>query len=57
MNYSIISIPEFDKDAKRLSIKYPSLKKELAELFRLLATDPYQGDSLELKNLLRRIPS
>ena len=46
MNYSIISIPEFDKDAKRLSKKYPSLKKELAELFRSLATDPHQGDSL-----------
>ena len=46
MNYSIISIPEFDKGAKRLAKKYPSLKIELAELFRLLSTDPHQGDPL-----------
>ena len=55
MNYNIISIPEFDRDAKRLAKKYPSLKKELAELFRLLAGDPHQGDPLG--NLLSRIPS
>ncbi len=46
MNYSIISIPEFDKNAKRLSKKYPSLKKELAELFHSLTADPHQGDPL-----------
>ena len=46
MNYRVISIPEFDKDAKRLAKKYPSLKKELSELFHLLAADPHQGDPL-----------
>jgi mRNA-degrading endonuclease RelE of RelBE toxin-antitoxin system len=46
MNYSIISIPEFDKDAKRLAKKYPSLKEELAELFHLLTANPHQGDPL-----------
>ena len=46
MSYKIISIPEFEKDAKRLAKKYPSLKKELAELFLVLSTNPHQGDSL-----------
>jgi mRNA-degrading endonuclease RelE of RelBE toxin-antitoxin system len=46
MNYRIISIPEFDKDAKRLAKKYPSLKKELSELFHSLASNPQQGDPL-----------
>jgi mRNA-degrading endonuclease RelE of RelBE toxin-antitoxin system len=46
MNYRVISIPEFDKDAKRLAKKYPSLKKELSELFQLLEAYPHQGDSL-----------
>ena len=46
MSYRIISIPQFEKEAKRLSKKYPSLKKELAELFYLLATDPHQGDAI-----------
>ena len=46
MNYNVIPIAKFKKEAKRLIKKYPSLKKELAELFRSLATDPHQGDSL-----------
>lgn len=32
MNYSIIPIPKFKKEAKRLVKKYPSLKNELNEL-------------------------
>ena len=46
MTYSIISIPEFDKDAKRLSRKYPSLKRELSELFQVLSKNPNHGFSL-----------
>lgn len=46
MSYSVISLPEFDKDAKRLSKKYPSLKNELSRLFQSLSSNPNQGDSL-----------
>ena len=46
MSYKISSIPLFDKQAKRLAKKYPSLKNDLTELFKSLADDPEQGISL-----------
>ena len=46
MSYKISSIPLFDKQAKRLAKKYPSLKNDLTELFKSLAEDPEQGISL-----------
>jgi hypothetical protein len=46
MNYKISSIPLFDKQAKRLSKKYPSLKYDLEELVTTLITDPQQGKAL-----------
>ena len=46
MSYKVSSIPLFDKQAKRLAKKYPSLKNDLAELFENLATEPVQGKAL-----------
>lgn len=46
MSYKIISIPLFDKQAKRLSKKYPSLKSDLKKLIDSLQTDPEQGSPL-----------
>ncbi|HWZ03861.1 MAG TPA: hypothetical protein VNX40_09660, partial [Mucilaginibacter sp.] len=46
MNFSVSSIPLFDKQAKRLAKKYPSLKSDLAELFESLADNPRQGVAL-----------
>ena len=46
MSYSVIPIDKFKKEAKRLVKKYPSLKKELAELNELLISDPTIGTSL-----------
>jgi mRNA-degrading endonuclease RelE of RelBE toxin-antitoxin system len=46
MNYSVVTIPPFDRQLKRLIKKYPSLKKEIAELGELLADDPTFGTSL-----------
>ena len=46
MNYNVSSIPLFDKQAKRLAKKYPSLKNDLAELFESLANEPGQGKAL-----------
>lgn len=46
MSYSIEGTSFFGKQLKRLSKKYPSLKKEFAELISSLKTNPIQGTSL-----------
>ena len=46
MNYKVDTISVFDKQAKRLSKKYPSLKRELAELINSLTINPEQGKLL-----------
>ena len=46
MNYKVESIPLFDKQAKRLAKKYPSLKIDLAKLVKTLAQKPEQGTAL-----------
>jgi hypothetical protein len=46
MSYSLSSIPLFDKQAKRLAKKYPSLKRDLAVLIEKLTDEPEQGTAL-----------
>ena len=46
MSYSVDTIPQFDKQAKRLIKKFPSLKKDLNELILSLSANPVQGKSL-----------
>ncbi|MGN6604018.1 MAG: type II toxin-antitoxin system RelE/ParE family toxin [Ginsengibacter sp.] len=46
MNYNVDTIPIFDKQAKRLSKKYPSLKKDLSDLIDRLKLNPKEGTSL-----------
>ena len=46
MSYKVFSIPLFDKQAKRLAKKYPSLKNDLAGLIESLAKSPEQGKAL-----------
>jgi hypothetical protein len=46
MNYNIIPIDNFKKEAKRLIKKYPSLKTELNELNDELETNPTLGTHL-----------
>ncbi|MCA2791141.1 MAG: hypothetical protein IM618_10180 [Cytophagales bacterium] len=46
MNYSIVTIPPFDRQLKRLIKKFPSLKKEVAKLGELLADAPTEGTPL-----------
>lgn len=43
MSYNIIPTQKFIKEAKRLVKKYPSLKKELTELFTQLSEFPKSG--------------
>jgi hypothetical protein len=47
MSYKVLSISLFDKQAKRLLKKYPSLKDEIAGLAKELSLDPTQGSSLK----------
>jgi mRNA-degrading endonuclease RelE of RelBE toxin-antitoxin system len=46
MSYSIVTIPPFDKQLKRLVKKYPSLKKEVAQLGKFLTDTPATGTPL-----------
>jgi len=46
MSYNIFTIPVFDKQLRRLSKKFSSLKKEYAELLDKLENNPIQGKSL-----------
>jgi len=48
MSYKVITFPAFDRQAKRLTKKYGSLKNEIAELIRDLKENPKQGVSLGL---------
>lgn len=46
MNYKVIPVDKFKKEAKRLIKKYPSLKSELTELAASLSIEPTQGTAL-----------
>ncbi len=46
MSYKIASISIFDKQAKRLIKKYPSLKRDLSDLVESLIENPNQGKAL-----------
>jgi len=46
MSYSIVAVPTFRKELKKLAKKYPSLKTDLADLFESLEENPMQGTSL-----------
>jgi mRNA-degrading endonuclease RelE of RelBE toxin-antitoxin system len=46
MNYNVIPIDKFKKEAKRLVKKYPSLKSELIELNDVLSENPTVGTPL-----------
>ena len=46
MNYSIETIPYFDKQAKKLAKKHKSLQQDLKALFESLEINPTQGTKL-----------
>lgn len=46
MSYNVETISHFDRELKRLSKKYASLKSEIYELWELLEENPIQGESL-----------
>ncbi len=46
MSYSIKVIPKFEKNLKKLSKRYPSLKAEYVHLIQSLKENPKQGSPL-----------
>ena len=46
MSYNVKSLSVFERQAKRLIRKYPSLKHELLQLIASLKTSPQQGAAL-----------
>lgn len=46
MSYKVLAIKPFDKQLKRLAKKFPSLKKEIFELFEILENDPRYGTQI-----------
>jgi hypothetical protein len=46
MKYKLKVIGSFNREAKRLIKKYPSLRLEIEDLGNELATDPFQGTPL-----------
>lgn len=46
MSYEVKTISSFEKEFKRLSKKYPSLKNDLLILITELEIDPFQGVAL-----------
>ena len=46
MNYKVETTPPFEKQAKKLANKYPSLKSDLLQLVESLETNPVQGTPL-----------
>jgi len=46
MSFSIVYTQEFEKEIKRLSKKYPSIKKDFSLLLSSLQINPLQGTSL-----------
>jgi mRNA-degrading endonuclease RelE of RelBE toxin-antitoxin system len=46
MNYSVYTIPPFDRQLKRLARKYPSLKNDFSQFLKSLKENPVQGKAL-----------
>jgi len=46
MSYNVVAIPPFDRQLKRLVKKFPSLKKEYANLIESLELKPKQGKAM-----------
>jgi mRNA-degrading endonuclease RelE of RelBE toxin-antitoxin system len=46
MNFRISASPTFDRELKRLSKKYPSIRTDIIDFTKSLYENPFQGDSL-----------
>ena len=57
MSYEVKTISVFEKQAKRLIKKFPSLKNELLELVQELKKSPQQGTAIGKIALSYALPS
>ena len=46
MSFEIKFVPNFDKEIKQLSKKYPSIKQDLLQLIEEIVEDPFLGEPL-----------
>ena len=46
MSYNVLTIPQFEKDVKKLAKKFKAIKKNLSKLIGDLKEQPTQGTSL-----------
>jgi mRNA-degrading endonuclease RelE of RelBE toxin-antitoxin system len=46
MSYSVLTVPPFDRQLKRLAKKYRSIKDDVAELGKQLAENPTMGKTI-----------
>lgn len=46
MSFKISTLPNFDRELKKLTKKYPSIKNDLLLLAKSLVADPFQGEGL-----------
>lgn len=46
MSFSVVTIPPFDRQLKRLAKKYPSIKNDIAKLGLELAENPASGKEI-----------
>ncbi|MCO5950841.1 type II toxin-antitoxin system RelE/ParE family toxin [Mucilaginibacter flavidus] len=46
MSFEFRTIPNFDRELKKLAKKYPSIKQDVSELAKSLIENPFQGESL-----------
>ena len=46
MSYKIVNTPDFNKEIKRLALKYPSLRLDFGFFFENISRDPFQGTSI-----------
>ena len=46
MSYNVVAIPPFDRQLKRLSKKYPSIKQEYKDLLNNLEINPELGTAI-----------
>jgi mRNA-degrading endonuclease RelE of RelBE toxin-antitoxin system len=56
MSFNVQTISSFEKQARKLLRKYPSLKQELLALVNSLEQNPFQGDRLILNCYKIRLP-
>lgn len=57
MRYEIVTIPRFEKDAKRLKKRFPHIKRDLTSLIKNLEANPQSGTPLGDNLFKIRIPN